>query len=164
MPDDPLDPQTSHPVIVEDPPGFEQLLRDWEKNGHTWYVPVTERTYQGDPGDEHAGADRTPEQRMEFARWVRDLEHQADLEQASVPPVISIQLAPPSQADSRPPGRHRGDSGAIHVTRRAHDMITAPQRAVTGPMPAIGPRFEETEIMDVVVGDAPEDPADPGRA
>lgn len=149
--DDPLDPQSNHLVVVEDPPWFEQLARDWEKNGHTWYTKASERCYPGGP-------ERTEEQRAEFARWVRDLGHQADLEEASVPPQVSITLPSPAYLDDPPRGRH--SRGAIHVTRKAHDMITGPQRAVTGPLP----RFQDAEVMDVVVADAPETPADAGSA
>lgn len=147
---DPLDAAAPALVTVEDPPCFEAVVRDFEAgvvgSGH-WLRPE-EFAWPGD-------RERTEEQRLDFAHYIRDAGHQADLERAAQRPVITVTTGPQPVV--------RG--GAIQVTRRAREIIeTGPQPVVTGPLPVVAEVTvgEEVPHADDAGGAAfdPE-PADP---
>jgi hypothetical protein len=148
---DVLDPQTPVLVTVEDPPWFENLVREWEQRGNTSILAPEEREYRP---DEEGSTERTEAQRTEFARFVRDSGHQADLERTDQHPVIKVALTPPGGFPVQKPAGQ--DSAAIHVTRAARHRIE------TGPIPAV-PAGPATQVITVGTEDAPEDKPRRGR-
>ena len=140
----PLDPATNILVTVEDPPWFESLVEEWVHGGCTCAIPAAERNYKA---DEEGSTERTPEQRADFARYVRRVGHGADLEKTQQRPVFSI----------TPPGGfpvQRPASGAIMVTPKARERLE------TGPLDAVRDTVS-IPVIDVTVGEN-EDPDSAG--
>lgn len=153
---DVLDSRTPVLVTVEDPRIFEQVVRDWEAYGNTKNLAPAERNWK--PKGKYRPT-RTEDQRREFASYIRDVGHQADLERANQHPVISMSLTPPAgfpvvTRDGE--SGHMTSTGAIHVTRKARKHIE--DGPATGPQPVIDvsvgdPPRDDTEIIGVVVDD-----------
>lgn len=135
---DVLGSDTNVLVTMEEPPRFARMVRAWEEGGHTGLLAEDERNYKN--------PERTAEEREEFARYVRDIGYQADLERTGQRPVVSLGFTPPH-------GTPVPTGGAIHVTRRARQVIenTLPPRPI-----------EDTDIIPAVPAEGHEDPADGG--